>query len=219
METSTPKLTTAAGILEAYLQNFEAYPSYKKDAMKISDDDFHRLFRSKPIHERVTACVGKGQFDLAVTFLDGAYMRNNPGSPADQELAKLGMDMAEVALKEKRSGRNELGLSYVEWALNRAYEIYPLGSPERRQVIERGVSLVDDFTGKGGSMFFAEVILTRSLEIYPKGSDERRQAIEKRQAIAKRRRASYALGGRNTPKSLAKPPVPGKKLADLSVGG
>ncbi len=213
METTTPNLTTADEILEAYLQNFDAYPSHKMDAIKISSDEFHRLFRGKPICERVTACVGKGQFDLAVTFLDGAYMRNNPGSAADRELAKLGMDMAEVCLKEKK-------LNFVEWGLNRAYEIYPLGSPERRQVIERGVSLVDDFTGKGGSLYFAEVILTRSLEIYPEGSNERRQAIEKQKSIAKQRKAARSLGSRrNVVRGLAKPPVPRKKLADLSVAG
>jgi hypothetical protein len=213
METTTLNLTTAAEILEAYLQNFDAYPSRKKEATRIPSDEFHRLIRTKPIHESVTACLGKGQFDLAVVFLDAAYYRNNPGSAEDRELARLGMELAEAGLKEKK-------LNFVEWGLNRAYEIYPAGSPERRQVIERGVSLVDDFTGKGGSLFFAEVILTRSLEIYPAGTDEHRQASEKQEAIAKQRQASYALGSRhNSPRSLAKPPVPRKTLGDLAVVG
>ena len=150
---------------------------------------------------------------MAVVFLDSEYHRNKLGSPKDRELAQLGMEMAEVCL-----GKNKL--NFVEWALNRAYEIYPLGSPERHKVIERGVSLVNNFTGPDGSLFFAEVILLRSLEIYPEGSDERRQAIAKQEAIAKRRQASYALGNRrNTPKCIAKPPVPRNKLGDMAVAG
>jgi hypothetical protein len=213
METTTQNPTTAADILEAYLQNFDAYPSQKPGAVRISSEEFHRLFRTIPIQEKATACVGKGQFDLAVVFLDAAYYRNNPGSSEDRQLAKLGLDMAEACLKEKK-------LNFVEWGLNRAYEIYPEGSPERRQVIEKGISLVDNFAGEGGSLFFAQVILTRSLEIYPEGSVERRQAIEKRTIFAKQLQSARALGSRrNTPRSLAKPPVPRKNLAGLSVAG
>jgi hypothetical protein len=200
METSTPKLTTAGQIVDAYQRNFITDPSQRQNGKTISSEELHALLRAKPIHESVNAFIERKLFDLAVVYLDSAYMRNNPGSLADRELAKLGMDMAEVCLKEKK-------LNFVEWGLNRAYEIYPEGSPERRQVIERGVSLVDDFTGKGGSLYFAEVLLLRSLELYPEGSDERRQAIEKQEAIAKQRRAANALGSRTEGVTcLAKPP-------------
>jgi len=142
METTTPNLTTAAGILDAYLLNYTTDPAQKKDGRAISPEEFHKRLKALPTRDCVNACVERKQFDLAIVFLDSAYFCNRPGSSEDLELARLGMDMAEVCLKEKK-------MNYVEWALNRAYEIYPEESSERRQVIEKGVSLVDDFTAPG----------------------------------------------------------------------
>lgn len=207
METNPQNSTPARAMLEAYRTDIRA-------GVPNIDDEYFRRFATRPVEELVRACIAMHDYDLAITFLDHAYHHKNAaGFPKDDELAKLGMDVAEVSLKEKK-------LDYVEWALNRAYEIYPVGSPERRQVIEMGISLVDDFAGPGGSLWFAQVILTRSLELYPESSAEYRQAVEKRAEIGRQMRAARDLGSRrNCVQVLAEAPLPRKSSGNVGVSG
>jgi len=212
METSTPQLTTAAGILDAYLQAVRN-DLYSKNADNSESLKYIvRLFATRPIDEFVTACVARREFDFAVTLLDAAYYRNNPGSPEDQELAKTGLGMVDVCLVEKR-------FNIAEWALKRAYDIYPSGSPERRQVVEKGVSIVEDCI-TANELGFADDILKRNFDIYPAGSAEHCKVVEKRAEIVKKLRASREMGTKRTFfRAVAKSPIHKRVLGTMAVAG
>lgn len=190
METNTPQLTTAAGILDAYMKAVRNVLHSPNADNSESLKNIVRLFATRPIDEFVTACAARKEFDFAVTLLDAAYYRNNPGSTEDRELAKIGLGMVDVCLVEKR-------FNIAEWALKRAYDIYSSKSPERRQVVEKGISIVEDCLA-ANELGFADDILKRSFDIYPVGSAERRQVVEKRAEIANKLRASRKMGTKQT---------------------
>jgi len=73
-------------------------------------------------------------------------------------------------------------LDAAEALLTMGYNAYPGGSDERKAVVAKGLSLVDDFV-KAGNLAAADAWLARGYSAYPGGSDEEKAVVAKQKQL------------------------------------
>lgn len=196
---------TTNGVLDAYHHAILTGPLFGgPDNSKVMDKILAQI-SDTPIEDLVGTCAKRKDFDLAVTFLNNDYNQNQPGSPEDRALAKLGMGMVDAAIADKK-------FNIAEWAFKRACEIYPPESPERREVIHRmfqvhGDCLAANGPGLADGFSLADVILKHAAEIYPPESAEYQKAVKQQKEEFDRRLASNRLGAGKPVKIVTRRPM------------